>query len=253
MIEHPILLWNAEDISWALSAENGFARALEMKLRVAIEHGLPDFFVGSHELASVSPDPLEPGPPVDVVSGARVIVIVEGENDRVLLTKLLDTRFDRSAYRVVPARGKEAAQALARSLAAVGRTAVVLMFDADTREAEGIALQKAEAEDALQLAAGDDMSLVVVLAPELEALVLRPDAFALAFPGEPPLDSNEEELATDRPRRVLEHRLGGTGRGQFFSRLSPSTIEKIAQDPQLEALFAFVASHVGPSGAVRHP
>src|SRR5262245_32089169 len=103
----------------------------------------------------------------------RCFVVVEGPSDAILLGALLEAPEEDRQVQVVVGRGWSGADSLARSLLAASRRDVALVVDADSVDPSLVAQRCEFLEQSLREIASDARRLVVVIVPELEALLFQ--------------------------------------------------------------------------------
>lgn len=150
---------------------------------------------------------------------------------------------------VVPAGGWSVADSLARSFLANGKGDVVLVVDADSSDPDQIMARKHFLEHSLGSIASRARSLVVVVVPELEALLFHDKALLEALVKRPVTES-EFIRGKYEPKKVLRELLGGVPLNEAFrTRLPALDLEAVRQLAPLLELRDFISGNRAEAAA----
>jgi hypothetical protein len=166
-------------------------------------------------------------------------IVTEGPADAELFRRVVGQWHPTDPWSVVEGGGKSSASSVARTLLARASGNVMLVLDADTNDSALIAQQRADFEASLGMVAPPAAYRVLLLVPELEALLLRDDVLREA--GRSPLSGTDRELAHYAPSMVLARLLGAETRTAFVANLPDDAVRALASAPELEPLREFIA------------
>jgi hypothetical protein len=107
------------------------------------------------------------------------LVILEGKLDEIVVSRILDCdpRL-RGRFQTAVAGGRSSAISLARSYLVTGDQRLALVLDADTTDLEKVAAEQALVADLLEGMAVPERFIVLMVVPEVEALLFFERGFA---------------------------------------------------------------------------
>jgi hypothetical protein len=109
-------------------------------------------------------------------------IVVEGESDRLILQKLLPPRI-LPEVKILAAGGRSSAYSMATTLVNTRRVPVVLVVDADSIQPSQIEERAEFVQGLMRRAALETPFLVIVVVPEMEAVLLGNRAYLEGFAG----------------------------------------------------------------------
>ena len=183
----------------------------------------------------------------------RIHVVTEGPMDEALLAFLLRRAASGRGVEIISrsGRGRSEAESLASSILAGLREPVVLVVDADSRDARRIEEQRRDFADLLGMHAPGSMWRVVLMVPEIEALLFRdPGLVREALDVE--LDERLLYRAKYEPRAVLKELLAeaGVSYQDLLMRLEEADLSVLLDAPEIRQIMDFSAA-VGADEAER--
>jgi hypothetical protein len=181
----------------------------------------------------------------------NVNVLTEGNFDGLLLAKLIAEEEGRDDVEIKVVGGKSSLYSVARTLLAVRRKPVAVVFDAHTPEPDAALERQREAEDVIGDVAGGVPFRVLVAVPELEVLFFqRPELLRRVF-GEA-INEHVMELAQLSPRRALQKLAPDKPyesiRIDVLRAMDPSDVQALRNEsPLIQDLLSFITTTVGRS------
>lgn len=170
----------------------------------------------------------------------RCVVVTEGPSDEILIRHLLRLENSDPHIKVVAAGGWSAADSLARSFLARGSGDVALIVDADATDEPLVEERRHFLEGSLAAIASAGRFRVVVVAPELEAVLFQ-DPDVLEAIVRRPVSPSDLIRGHYEPKKVLLDLLGGVSRTEAFKERLPSlNLDRIRDHPAIQELSGFV-------------
>lgn len=172
----------------------------------------------------------------------KLNVVTEGPNDEALLRLLLPRAANGHSVEIIlrSGRGWSEAESLASSVLAGLREPVVLVVDADTRDERLIEERRRDLSDLLGMHGPESMWRVILMVPEMEALLFRDPSLLRSALG---LELDERLLyrAKFEPRTVLEELLARVGLSyqQLLARLESSDLSIILEASEIRQIMDF--------------
>ncbi|MDQ2730889.1 MAG: hypothetical protein M3Y56_04455, partial [Armatimonadota bacterium] len=145
-------------------------------------------------------------------------VVTEGLHDVALLQAILNISSEDPKIKFVAAGGWSSADSLARSYLVSGGTKVVLVVDADSSDTNQVEARRNFLKGSLGEIASPTMWTVVVIAPEIEALLFQDRKVIEAIAGRPVSDT-EFVTGSFEPKRVLQQLLRGKPLTEVYTRM----------------------------------
>ena len=150
----------------------------------------------------------------------RCFIVVEGPADAILLRELPQLPEGDTRVQIIVGGGWSAADSLARSLLASGRGDVALVVDADSVDPSLVRQREQFLEQSLREIGSRGRQLVVVFAPELEALLFQHPGVLESLVGHP---VSPTDLVRGRyePKKVLSELIGSDSLHTVFAQRLP--------------------------------
>jgi hypothetical protein len=181
----------------------------------------------------------------------NVNVLTDGNFDGMLLAKLIAEEQNRYDVEIKVLQGKSSVYSFARTLLAVKRIAVAVVFDAGTPEPDAALERQREAEDVIGDVAGRVPFRVLLAIPALEVLFFqRPELLRRVF-GEA-INEHVMELAQLSPRRALQKLAPDKPyesiRIDVLRAMDPSDVQALRDEsPLIQDLVSFITTIAGRS------
>lgn len=173
----------------------------------------------------------------------KVIVVVEGKTDAMILKAILPADVIRKVQFVVGS-GRYSAQSLARTILAYERQPVALVLDADTTDESSVKEQLAYIRRALGEVASDIPYEAFLAVPEIEEIFFASKSL-LEKLAQQSFSQEEWDYAKTMPRKVLEKSAEGNYLFRLPKRLrqlEAATIKELQQHPLIDRLCTFLRS-----------
>ena len=171
-------------------------------------------------------------------------IVTEGSVDKMLLERLLacHPRLGGNGIQVRDAGGRYGAQSKARTILTLRRESVAVVSDTDTVDPDSIMEQRHLLEMQLGQAAPASEWRVILMAPEIEALLFRDEVRSL-LPKQ--LSSEQLRHAGSKPKQVLAELFADAEKQPFLDAL-PKWLKQVdlfklwSSDPELRRLEEFL-------------
>jgi hypothetical protein len=170
----------------------------------------------------------------------RCFVVTQGASEVILLQNILRLPEANPEVRLVDAGGRSSAESLARSILAAGRGDVALVVDAEVIDPILVEERKRTLRWYLAAIAAPPRRLVVVIEPEIEAILFK-DRRTIEGLVEAPISDTDLVRGEFEPRKVLGTLLGNVPLAEAFStRLPQLDLTTIRMLPSICELREFV-------------
>ena len=167
-------------------------------------------------------------------------VVTEGETDRVLLQTLLDIPPNDDYFRVVAAGGWSSADSYARSLLLRGEDHVALVVDADSNDAKQVESRRSFLQQSLKSIPSMGKRKVLVIEPEIEALIFRDHDVVEAMVGHS-LSEIDLLRSSYEPKKVLTDLIQPRSLLETYRRLLPQLhLSSLRNEPEIRELKIFL-------------
>lgn len=168
----------------------------------------------------------------------KSVVVTEGESDILLLKALIGEASDTAKF--VKAGGWSSADSLARSYLVDGQHDVVLVVDADSYDLSMVEERRRFLNFSLASVALRTHWQVIVIAPEIEALLFEERHLLEQIVGKPVSESSFQQGKFE-PKKVLMRLISGQSLTQFYQeRLPKFDLTLLQNQPEIERLRTFL-------------
>jgi hypothetical protein len=174
----------------------------------------------------------------------KPIIVVEGKADRAILEAILGSEAENVELR--EASGLSAADSLARSLLVTGAQKVALVVDADSRDPNWVEDRKRFYDNSLRQVAPKARSLVVVVEPQVEGLLLAGRNSLPAFLQS--ISDTDLVAAYYDAKGVLSKYLEGAPIESLVQKISDEDRARLQELPEIRRLREFLQ----PSNSEKH-